>query len=110
MSWKDIIKDSKAANQALEMDFFTKHLKDALRYETQDIEFADFGNKQKILDIAEKGTHNLMDSGGDFKFEIIDASDVEATFRASRRKLAIKVVFNFSSDQVQYRLTEPEWD
>ena len=110
MTWKDIIKDSKAANRALEMDFFTKHLKEALEYETQDIEYADFGNKQKVLDIAEKGKHNLMAVPKDFMFETIDASDAKATFRVSRGKLAIKVVFNFSGDQVQYRLTEPEWN
>tara|TARA_A100001201_G_C3984077_1_gene169538 strand:- start:67 stop:399 length:333 start_codon:yes stop_codon:yes gene_type:complete len=110
MSWRDIIKDSKAANQALEMDFFMKHLKDALEYETQDIEFADFGNKQKVLDIAEKGKHNLMAVPEDFMFETIDASDAEATFRVSRGKLAIKVVFDISGEKVQYRLKEPEWN
>lgn len=59
MSWQDIIKDSKAANEALEMDFFMNNLEKALEYETQDIRFADFGNKQKVLDISEKGTYNL---------------------------------------------------
>lgn len=54
MSWQDIIKDSKAANEALEMDFFMNNLEKALEYETQDIRFADFGNKQKVLDISEK--------------------------------------------------------
>ena len=109
MSWKNIIKDEEAANRALEMDFFMKNLKRALKYETLDIEYAELGNKQKVLDIAEKGTHNLMTGTPmDFVFETIDASDVEATFRVSRRNLAMKIVFNFLGDKVQYRLME-EW-
>ena len=59
MSWQDIIKDSRAANAALEMDFFMNNLEKALKYETQDIRFADFGTKQKVLDIAKKDIFSI---------------------------------------------------
>ena len=72
-----------------------KNLKRALKYETLDIEYAELGNKQKVLDIAEKGTHNLMTGTPmDFVFETIDASDVEATFRVSRELRQVLVRHN----------------
>ena len=102
MSWRDIIKDSKAANEALEMDFFMNNLEDALEYETQDTRFADFGTKQKVLDIAKKETYNLKNADGDYTFKTI--SDTEASFRVSRGKATMKVVFTFEDDKVKFRL------
>tara|TARA_R100000900_G_scaffold35683_1_gene29257 strand:- start:39 stop:359 length:321 start_codon:yes stop_codon:yes gene_type:complete len=104
MSWQDIIKDSRAANEALEMDFFMNNLEKALKYETQDIRFADFGTKQKVLDIAEKKTYNLKDVDGDYTFKTISSSDSEASFDVSRGKITMEVVFNFEGDEVKFRI------
>tara|TARA_R110002020_G_scaffold232684_2_gene444180 strand:- start:1675 stop:1995 length:321 start_codon:yes stop_codon:yes gene_type:complete len=104
MSWQDIIKDSKAANEALEMDFFMNNLKKALKYETQDIRFADFGTKQKVLDIAKKDNYHLRNEDGDYHFMTISSSDSEAAFDVSRGKITMKVVFKFEGDEVKFKI------
>ena len=110
MSWKNILKDSKAANEALEMDFFMNNLEKALKYDTQDIRFADFGTKKKVLDIAEKKTYTYRHHDGDYTFKTISPtfdeffSDSEASFDVSRGKITMRVVFNFEGDKVKFKI------
>jgi len=104
MSWQDILKDSKAANEALEMDFFMNNLEKALKYETQNIRFADFGTKQKVLDIAKKETHNLRNADGDYHFMTLSVSDSEVTFDVKRGFIGMMVRFSFEGDKVKFKI------
>tara|TARA_X000001382_G_scaffold28941_2_gene18425 strand:+ start:1433 stop:1753 length:321 start_codon:yes stop_codon:yes gene_type:complete len=104
MSWKNILKDSKAANEALEMDFFMNNLEKALKYETQDIRFADFGTKQKVLDIAKKDNYNLRNADGDYHFMTLSVSDSEVTFDVKRGFIGMMVRFSFEGDKVKFKI------
>ena len=113
MTWKRIIKntfekDSKAANEAIEMSSFREHLEKALKYETQDIRFGDFGSKEKVLDIAKEGFYELMNAdGGDFRFRKMNHDENSAQFLVTRQhpsNTRMVVVFTFEDDKVDFKL------
>ena len=112
MTWKRIIKntfekDSKAASEALEMNFFHNHLEKALEYEIQDIRFADFGTKDKVNNIAKKSVREpyaLKNADGDFIFKTVRVGQESSVFRVSRGKNSMLVTFTFEDDKVNFKL------
>ena len=106
MSWKVILKgDYEAANEALDMDSAHDELDTALRYEVQDIRFADFANKEKFLSKMKENSFAI----GKHSFTFDSKSGDDVMFKVQGAYGGpFAVTFDISGDEVKYTIDAHE--